>query len=127
VKPKTKDTAKPKPTISKGKPPTSKGKVAKATKPKSSKPKPPAAKPTAGLAFDTEKYDKVKALLVQLSDKDLHNLWLSVYGYREEVTEKHVPEDNDRLIAELADAAYELNPTPEQMTPKGLGDLLDAL
>jgi hypothetical protein len=115
---------KPRSTASRSTPPARKDKAAKATESKASQRS--AAKPLTVLAFDSERYGKLKAVLCQLIGEDLHNLWLSVYGYGDEVTDEHVPEDRDRLITELADTAYELNPTPEQMTPKGLGDLLNA-
>jgi hypothetical protein len=106
-------------TTSKGKPTASKGKAAKPPKSKATK---PAAEPTT---FDSEMYGKIKALLDDLSSKDLRNLWFSAYGYGDEVTKKDVPKERDDIISDLADMAYTLQPTPDEMTPKKLADLLD--
>lgn len=132
---KAKTTGKPKPSTkkakvtkakataktAKGKPTSKKATASKAKPPKPSKPKPS----TASLPFDRKKYNKIEALLGKLGDKDLHDLWCRVYVYGDEITEKDIPAQRDDIVRELADQAYECEPTPEQMTPKGLGDLID--
>ena len=106
-----------------GKPAAKKPTEAKTTKTSLKKSKPPVSE-LAELQSNLKQFGTIKVLLEKLSEENLNGLWLGIYGYGDETTEADLP-DIQTVIEQLADRALELQPTPEEMTTKGLADLID--
>ena len=119
-KPKTAKTKAKPPTTCKRKPSAGKVKVAKAATSRARKPKPP----EGSLMSVLDNFNRIKAVLGELTDEELHNLWLLVYGYGDEVTEEDVPDDPEVLLGHLADVVLELQPSSDDMTPRKLANMI---